>query len=239
MIKTQLLTPEVYYKESRDFQLFGRLYDSIFNYLKTEIDLIKTFPLNNNQDTSFVELLLKTLGFRNLREYQTDQLLALASIWVKTIKNKGSLQAIKDVVNLILRTENITNPAEIVLDTVNQEMPTVVIKIKDLISSQESSLLEEALNYILPIGTAYIIQDVSVLNSFIPMTINLEENTSLTEVEREDISSLAKGKDLVETNISGAQAHTGTFTDDYKEEDKMKQGSIRVGTLQKKKKKKE
>ena len=239
MIKTQLLTPEVYYKESRDFQLFGRLYDSIFSYLKTEIDLVKTFPLNNNQDTSFVELLLKTLGFRNLREYQTDQLLALASIWVKTIKNKGSLQAIKDVVNLILRTENITNPAEIVLDTVNQEMPTVVIKIKDLISSQESSLLEEALNYILPIGTAYIIQDVSVLNSFIPMTINLEENTSLAEVEREDISSLAKGRDLVETSISGAQAHTGTFTDDYKEEDKMKQGSIRVGTLQKKKKKKE
>jgi hypothetical protein len=80
MIKTQLLTPEVYYKESRDFQLFGRLYDSVFNYLKTEIDLIKTFPLNNNQDTSFVELLLETLGFRNLREYQTNQLLALASI---------------------------------------------------------------------------------------------------------------------------------------------------------------
>lgn len=236
MIKTQLLTPEVYYKESRDFQLFGRLYDSVFNYLKTEIDLIKTFPLNNNQDTSFVELLLKTLGFRNLREYQTDQLLALASIWVKTIKNKGSFQAIKDVVNLILRTENITNPAEIVLDTVNQEMPTVVIKIKDLISSQESSLLEEVLNYILPIGTAYIIQDVSVLNSFIPMTITLEENTSLTEVEREHISSLAKGQDLVETSISGAQAHTGTFTDDYKEEDNIKQGSIRVGTLQKKKK---
>lgn len=236
MIKTQLLTPEVYYKESRDFQLFGRLYDSVFNYLKTEIDLIKTFPLNNNQDTSFVELLLKTLGFRNLREYQTDQLLALASIWVKTIKNKGSLQAIKDVVNLILRTENIANPAEVVLDTANQEMPTVVIKIKDLISSQESSLLEEALNYILPIGTAYIIQDVSVLNSFVPMTVTLEENTSLTDVEREAISSLAKGQDLAETSISSAQAHTGTFTDDHKEEDKIKQGSIRVGTLQKKKK---
>lgn len=115
-------------------------------------------------------------------------------------------------------------------------MPTVVIKIKDLISSQESSLLEEALNYILPIGTAYIIQDVSVLNSFVPMTVTLEENTSLTDVEREDISSLARGQDLVETSIPGAQAHTGTFTDDHKEEDKIKQGSIRVGTLQNKKK---
>ena len=235
MIKTQLLTPEVYYKESRDFQLFGRLYDAVFNYLKTEIDLVKTFPLNNKQDTSFVELLLKTLGFRNLREYQTDQLLALASIWIKTIKNKGSLQSIRDVVNLILRTENITNSAEITLDTLNQQLPTVIIKIKDLVSSQESSLLEEVLNYILPIGTAYIIQDVSVLNSFIPMTITLEENTSLKEVERKDISSLAKGQYLVETNISGAQAHTGTFTDEHKADDKIKQGSIRVGTLQKKK----
>lgn len=235
MIKTQLLTPEVYYKESRDFQLFGRLYDSVFNYLKTEIDLIKTFPLNNNQDTSFIELLLETLGFRNLREYQTNQLLALASIWVKTIKNKGSLQAIKSVVNLILRTENITNPARIELDTVHQKMPTVVIKIKDVISSEEFSLLEEVLNYILPVGTAYIIQNVSVLDSFTPMTITLEENTSSTQVKRENISSLAKGQDLVETSISGVQAHTGTFTDDYKEEDRIKQGSIRVGTLQKKK----
>lgn len=235
MIKTQLLTPEVYYKESRDFQLFGRLYDSVFNYLKTEIDLIKTFPLNNNQDTSFIELLLETLGFRNLREYQTNQLLALASIWVKTIKNKGSLQAIKSVVNLVLRTENITNPARIELDTVHQKMPTVVIKIKDVISSEEFSLLEEVLNYILPVGTAYIIQNVSVLDSFTPMTITLEENTSSTQVKRENISSLAKGQDLVETSISGVQAHTGTFTDDYKEEDRIKQGSIRVGTLQKKK----
>ena len=74
MIKTQLLTPEVYYKESRDFQFFGRLYDIIFNYLKTEIDLIRSFPNNNTQDTKFLELILKTLNFRNLREYQLDQL---------------------------------------------------------------------------------------------------------------------------------------------------------------------
>ena len=78
MIKTQKLTPEVYYKESRDFQFFGRLYDVLFNYLKTETDLIRSFPLNNTQNTIFAELILKTLGFRNLREYQLDQLLAVA-----------------------------------------------------------------------------------------------------------------------------------------------------------------
>ena len=30
MIKTQELTPEVYYKKSRDFQILGRIYDIIF-----------------------------------------------------------------------------------------------------------------------------------------------------------------------------------------------------------------
>lgn len=78
MIKTQTLTPEIYYKQSRDFQFFGRLYDVLFNYLKTEIDLIRSFPLNNTQDTSFLELLLRTLGFGNMREYQTNQLIGLA-----------------------------------------------------------------------------------------------------------------------------------------------------------------
>lgn len=237
MIKTQTLIPGIYYRDSRDFQLFGRLYDGIFDYLKTEIDLISKFPLQNNQDTAFVELLLKTLGFRNLREYQTDQLLKLASIWINIIKNKGSLTAIEDAVRLILRAENIKNKYDITLDNATKDFPTVIIKIRDLISSQETSLLEEVLNYILPIGVGFIIQDVTLLNTFKPMSIKIEENTSLASVEREDISSLAKVKDeyLQESSIQKAQAHTGTFVDSEKAEHDIRQGSIKVGTLMKKK----
>ena len=40
MIKTSLYTPEYYNTNSRDFQLFGYLYDSIFNYAKTNASMI-------------------------------------------------------------------------------------------------------------------------------------------------------------------------------------------------------
>lgn len=235
MIKTQKLIPNNYYKESRDFQLFGRLYDSIFNYLKTEIDLISKFPLHNNQDTSFIELLLKTLGFRYLREYQTDQLLKLASVWINIIKNKGSLTAIESAIRLVLRVQNIKNNYDIMLDTATKKFPTVIIKIRDLVSSQETSLLEEILNYILPVGVGFIIQNITLLNTFKPMSIEVEENTSLASVERKDISSLAKGQILQESPIQNAQAHTGTFVDSEKAEHDIRQGSIKVGTLMKKK----
>lgn len=234
MLKTQKLTPEVYYKESRDFQFFGRLYDSVFNYLKTEIDLVKTFPLQNKQDTAFVELLLKTLGFRNLREYQTDQLIALASVWTDLIRNKGSRYAIDMLVRTILRAENISSAYDIQFDDTTKDFPTVIIKIKDLISSQESALLEEVLSYILPVGTAYIIQDISLMNNFTPMSITLEENTSVSKVDRKEISSLARDRNTEETAINNGNGYTGTFKDKELTQP-IKKGSIKIGTLDKKK----
>lgn len=67
------------------------------------------------------------------------------------------------------------------------------------------------------------------------MSIEIEENTSLSSVERKDISSLAKDGNLQESPIQNAQAHTGTFVDSEKAEHDIKQGSIKVGTLMKKK----
>lgn len=235
MIKTQLLTPEVYYKESRDFQFFGRLYDAIFNYLKTDVDLIRSFPTNNTQDAKFLELLLKTLNFRNLREYHTDQLRYLAKEWIYIVKNKGSMMAISNAVRLILRLENIRDDYNIVYDTSNFGIPTVVVQLKTDISSQESSLLEEVFNYILPIGVGYTIQNVVILGGFEPMTLTLEEHTSLRKVNRVDIASLARQKDVyVESDDSIASAGTGSFTTESNE-GKVVKGSIRIGALVKKK----
>ena len=44
MIKLQDYTPEVYYKQSRDFQFLGRLYDVILNAVKTNSDMIYAVP---------------------------------------------------------------------------------------------------------------------------------------------------------------------------------------------------
>ena len=232
MIKTQKLTPEVYYKESRDFQFFGRLYDVLFNYLKTETDLIRSFPLNNTQNTIFAELILKTLGFRNLREYQLDQLLAVAKSWIRIIKNKGSLEAVHDVVRLILRTENLDRKYEVyVEDSFFDNVPTIVIRIKDLISSEETSLLEEMLNYILPIGISYVVQNVSILDNISFGNVMIEEHTSLKESTRKQLSSLAKQNTTMINENQKASGYSGGF--DTEKVDLIEQGNIRVGTINK------
>ena len=55
MIKLQDYTPEVYYRESRDFQFIGRLYDLVLNYVKTNADLIYSLPLSDNSDNQFIQ----------------------------------------------------------------------------------------------------------------------------------------------------------------------------------------
>lgn len=234
MIKTQTLTPEVYYNQSRDFQFLGRLYDVVFNYLKTEIDLIRSFPLDNTQDTRFLELILKTLGFRNTRQYQLNQLRAVASGWISIIKNKGSLAAIKQAIGLILRVQDISNKydIEVITDKDVFDIPTVVIKMKDLISSEESSLLEEILNYILPVGIGYVIQDVSYFDDTTPLYLEAEENVALKRVEDgSQLASLAKDS---ETNIavqpiSGKESHSGGLSNPIA--DDTLQGDIGITRL--------
>ena len=148
------------------------------------------------------------------------------------IRNKGSMKAVEDSVKLILRTHNISNDFNISLDTDNfNGIPTVVIRIRDLISSDESALLEEILNYILPIGVSYVIQDVNALGDIEPMIITMEESTSLGTVSIRDLSTLAKTSDDkigidLENSISG---HTGTF--EQQQADDITKGSIRIGKV--------
>ena len=48
MIKTKNLTPENYYKQSRDFQLIGRIFDFVLNYLKTNVDAVSNNPFSED-----------------------------------------------------------------------------------------------------------------------------------------------------------------------------------------------
>ena len=232
MLKTQYLTPEYYYKESRDFQFFGRLFDILSNYLKTEIDLIRSFPINNNQSALFTELLLRTLNFRPKRDYQLNQLQALSKSWVNIIKHKGSKQGIDLLIKCILRAENISNDYNIKIDDTGK-IPHIYIQVRDLISSQESALLEECLNYILPINTLFTIQDINNLNEFTPMNIWVEENTTASKVSRVELGSLAKKKESYINETLLKRTHTGKF--DQPVEHKLNIGSIKVGALRRKK----
>ena len=163
MIKSQNLVPNIYYKESRDFQLFGRIYDIIFNYAKTNIDLMENFPINNYTDSKLIELLARTLGFNNKLSYRNDDLNAICNVFITLMKNKGSLKSIELLVNTILNVSNINNKAKVTLSD-KVQYPLVVINIPDVISNPEVKLLEDVLDYILPIGVCYNIKTTGLVD---------------------------------------------------------------------------
>ena len=164
MIKTQNLTPEIYYKESRDFQYFGRVFDIVFNYLKTNVDLMENFPINQHTDSKLIELLARTLGFENKTDYRNDELNAICNTFISIIREKGSEKSIHKLVKTILNVEGITDKYDIYIPGPDsQELPkTIVINLPDIITNPEIKLLEDVLDYILPIGYCYNIRRVSV-----------------------------------------------------------------------------
>ena len=161
MIRTQDLTPSIYYKESRDFQLFGRLYDIVFNYVKTNVDLMENFPINAHTDSKLIELLARTLGFNNKLNYRNDDLNAICNVFISLMRDKGSLRSIKSLVRTILNVSDINKNHLVSMNTASK-YPLIEIHVPDVVSNSEIKLIEDVLEYILPIGVCYDIKTTKV-----------------------------------------------------------------------------
>lgn len=151
-MKVSNLVPEVYYKKSRDFSYIGRVFEVLFNYYKTNVDLVGKSPLDENVMSNIISLAATTLGFESKHEYINKDLVALCSSFAMLLKNKGTITAIEDCINILLHTQNIQQGTTIVYDDVNLELTIYVpSQIKDIV------LLEDVFEYILPAGVTYSI----------------------------------------------------------------------------------
>lgn len=162
MIKTTSITPEYYSKNSRDYQLISRVYDSVFNDIKTNTDIIETLPLTKNTDRKLLDLIAYTLGFSSRHQYDNSNLYALCTSFKHLLRHKGSKKAIVDCIKLLLKAQGVTGETlvDIITKADNKIEYTVNIytpKLKDTV------LLEDVLDYILPTGFIYNIfnQDIS------------------------------------------------------------------------------
>ena len=151
MIKTYNLVPEVYYKRSRDFQMLGRIYDVIFNYMKMNTNLINNVPYEQNIDDKLISLVTTTLGFKEMHEYNAKQLKGLCSIFADCLRNKGSLSSIRQLLNLLLNVEDEEDEADVRRDLDNPWLLNIYIP--QTIS--DTSLFEDMLLYILPACMSY------------------------------------------------------------------------------------
>ena len=217
LIKFQDLTPEVYYKRSRDFQYIGRLFDLVLNNAKMNTDIISSLPLNPDMDPRLLDLLALTLGFKSKHEYNTKQLAALCSIFPFVLRNKGSKLAIETACNALLNAEGITKKASI--EVSNQ---TVSIFLPSELS--DLNLLKDLLNYILPAGmSCSLVQEATLVPPSSTTLVNYQDyvvNYTNTSKESKDLWDEVTSKSIIlkqtGTNATSAKEqrakdHAGVF----------------------------
>ena len=199
MIKLQELTPSVYYEQSRDFQIIGRLYDIVLNYVKTNADNLYTLPIGKNMDEKLLNLLAFTLGFQSKHHYNSKQLLAICSVLPLILKHKGSLNAILIAVNSILYAEGINQA----LDYEFKDNNLVLYLSPDL---SDLTLLKDIMIYILPAGIGCdMIKEIQSVNKIETILTTKDEvkwykkeTTTLNKIlnprNEADLAILASGR---------------------------------------------
>ena len=147
MFRLQDSVPEIYTKESRDFQLFLRLYDYVnsgVRYSAKSIDnLLDPFKCNSRA----VSLLCTRVGFFPKSEYNTYALRHIINVFSEMLKYKGSKKGIEIALNAILRAEKNNSDYWV---SINKLKNTILILTKKAIQNQ--TLLEDVLSYIIPTG---------------------------------------------------------------------------------------
>lgn len=158
MIRMQDYTPEVYYRKSRDFQFIGRLYDLVFNYMKTNADLVYNVPFSDCSDDQLIELLALTLGFKAKHQYPGNQLRAVCSVFSEILRTKGTVKSIKIACAAIFKSEGIIDEVEYELKNHNSK---IIVYVPQQINNL--TLMNDLLDYILPAGmTCTIVKEMKL-----------------------------------------------------------------------------
>ena len=152
MIKLQNYTPAIYYNESRDFQLLGRLFDIVLNSVKTEADLIYNLPFNDNSNDNLLKLLALSLGFKPKKQYNSKYLRAVCSVFLTVLRQKGSIKAVQTLCDALFKAAD----SDIALDydfTPGKNNTELNLYIPQEFG--DISLIVDVLSYVLPAGMSY------------------------------------------------------------------------------------
>ena len=196
MLETRKLTPAVYYNQSRDFQLLGRVCEAVFNYMKTTTDMVNKFPYLVN-DKDFVDLALITVGFIPKHNYVTKQLLGILSSFATIIKYKGTKKAIELTVKTLLKSEGlfVTDDDQFIQVDENTVLIFISEKLSDL------TLLYDILEYILPAGMSYQIINNRLISEKYNTEVYSETNINPIKLTNISVSKVPTFEDVSDDNV--------------------------------------
>lgn len=151
MFRLQNNVPDVYVEESRDFQLFCRIYDCINGSTRYSIDSMLRISDTSSCDERLLQLLQSKLGFRSNLEVTTDELRVILQIFPHVIRWKGSRTGLEQVVNAYARLNGVSSTkCGVIVDNTNYE---IEISFPQKLSND--ALLRVLLDYIMPTGYVY------------------------------------------------------------------------------------
>ena len=162
LIRLQNKVPPVYVEDSRDFQLFCRLYDMVINGLKYDIDGISRLVNTKTCKSTTLQLLQTKLGFFTNKHLTDEALRYILDSFILLIRKKGTKEAIEQAVYMFLKINSLETAIKV--DIINgtpskaQKLKygqhitdhCVVIGIES--SVRDTTPLYEVLKYIVPFG---------------------------------------------------------------------------------------
>ena len=175
MFRTQNLVPEVYPDQSRDFQLFCRVFDFVFNSTKHSIDSMNRLSSTEKCDSRVLPLLRTKVGFFSDVDLNDEDLRKVLSSFPHIVKYKGSRRSIDYIVNLYSR---LVSSSGTYID-VRISNPDYIIEVFSDTPIQKTELLVDLLQYVIPTG--YIVDYYRTKSILIDST--LQGNSSITYQE--------------------------------------------------------
>lgn len=158
MFRISEKVPEVYMKESRDFQILPRIDDLLF--LGEHYDISTIQELNNPKKcrNSCLKYLAEKVGFYTDKYIPDNVLINIISAFRTALKNKGTDLGIQQAVIAILKAENSIDPPRIIYTRGDPSLPyyeQYTINIYTPIKIINEIALREFLKYIIPAGYNY------------------------------------------------------------------------------------
>ncbi len=151
MFRLQNNVPEVYVQQSRDFQLFCRLYDSVFSGVKYSIDSLQYSSNTQKCNSELLDLLKTKLGLFIDVNLSDTELRYVLQAFPSIIRYKGSLRSIDQIIALFQRISH-NNSTVISIQnkrTLAQDQK-IILQSESRIKNDQ--LLFQLLSYVLPTG---------------------------------------------------------------------------------------